>query len=238
MEVIIIGKIIPMAELSNHIRSGMRIMIGGFLGLGQPLAIVDFMLENGIGDITLISNDSSFVDRGLGKLIAQGRVKKLITSHIGTNIGARKLVMSGALETEIMPLGTLVERIHAGGAGLGGVLLPTGVGTLVEEGKRKLTVDGRDYLLETPIRAELALIKASVCDRSGNIQYTGTSRNINPVMSMAADTVIVETDALVETGNMDPSFVHTSGVLVDYIVVNDSGIPGKDKSENRGERNG
>jgi len=163
--------------------------------------------------------NGQFIIPGIGKLVMADRLKKLIASHIGTNPGTAQRMHSGALTVELVPQGTLAERIRSGGAGLGGVLTPTGVGTMVAEGKQTLTIDGRAYLLEKPLRARIALIKAKKGDKDGNLVYNCSSRNFNPLMATAADIVIAEADEIVEPGAIDPNNVHTPGIFVDYLVV-------------------
>ncbi|MCM3727227.1 acetate CoA-transferase subunit alpha [Neobacillus cucumis] len=197
----------------------MKIMTGGFMGVGTPQELVSALLEANVQDITLIANDTAFVDAGIGPLIVNKRVKKVIASHIGTNPETGRQMISGEMEVELVPQGTLAERVRAGGSGLGGVLTPTGVGTVVEEGKEKITVDGREYLLEKPLRAEVALLKAYKADKAGNLIYHRSARNFNPLMALAADTVIVQVEQLVEVGEIDPDEVMTPGILVDKIYV-------------------
>jgi len=200
------------------INSGMTLMVGGFLANGSAIKILDLLAQSDVKNLTLISNDSAFPDKAYGRLLANGQVCKLITSHMGTNPAAIDLMNTGKLEVEFVPQGTLAERIRAAGAGLGGVLSPTGLGTLVEEGKQKVVVDGEEFLLEKPIRADVALLGASLGDKSGNLVYKGTSQNFNPLMAMAAELVIAEVGELVETGDIAPEAVHTPGIFVDYIV--------------------
>lgn len=197
----------------------MTVMIGGFMGVGTPEGIVSIILEEGIKDLTLITDDTSFVDTGVGPLIVNHRVKKAITTHIGKNPEAGRQMIAGEMEVDLVPMGTFVERVRAGGAGLGGILTPTGVGTIVEEGKEKLTVDGREYLLEKPLHAEIALLKAYKADKNGNLIYRKAARNFNPLMALAADLVIAEVEQIVEIGEMDPDEVMTPGVLIDKIFV-------------------
>ncbi len=213
------NKIISLEEVSSIFRNGMTIMAGGFMGVGTPQELVAAMLEANVKDITLIANDTAFVDAGIGPLIVNKRVKKVIASHIGTNPETGRQMISGEMEVELVPQGTLAERVRAGGSGLGGVLTPTGVGTIVEEGKEKITVDGREYLLEKPLRAEVALLKAYKADKAGNLIYHRSARNFNPLMALAADTVIVQVEQLVEVGEIDPDEVMTPGILVDKIYV-------------------
>jgi acetate CoA/acetoacetate CoA-transferase alpha subunit len=211
-------KVVDKNELKPMLKDGISIMFGGFMVCGTPEGLVDLLIEMKIKDMTLICNDAGFPDRGIGRLIVNGQVKKLITSHIGLNPEAGKQMNDGKLEVVLVPQGTLAEQIRAAGAGLGGFLTPTGVGTSVEEGKQKMTIDGKEYLLELPLRADFAFLRGSVTDTDGNIYYNGTTRNFNPLMALAADTVIVETEKLVQRGEIKPEDVMTPGVLVSYIV--------------------
>lgn len=211
-------KLISIEEAVEMIHDGMTIMIGGFLGCKNPFKIVDAMIDKGVKDITLIANDTAFPEIGIGKLIVNKQVKKLITSHIGTNKETGNQMNAGELDVELVPQGTLAERIRAGGAGLGGVLTPTGLGTVVEEGKEVIEVDGKKYLLEKPLKADIALIVGAKVDKKGNIQYNKATRNFNPLMATAADVVIVEADQVVEIGEIDQDHVVTPGIFVDYIV--------------------
>lgn len=213
------NKIISIEEISSILTDGMTIMAGGFMGVGTPQELVNAMLEADVRDITLIANDTAFIETGVGPLIVNKRVKKVIASHIGTNPETGKQMIAGELEVELVPQGTLAERVRAGGSGLGGVLTPTGVGTVVEEGKEKITVDGREYLLEKPLRAEVALLKAYKADKAGNLIYHRSARNFNPLMALAADLVIVQVEKIVEIGEIDPDEVMTPGILVDKIFV-------------------
>lgn len=211
-------KIITAEEAAARVRDGMTVMIGGFLANGTPEKIIDALVASGVRDLTLICNDTSYPDRGVGRLVAGRQVKKIYTSHIGTNPETGAQYNAGEIEIEFCPQGTLAERVRAGGSGLGGVLTPTGLGTLVAEGKRIIEVDGRQYLLETPLRADVALIGASVGDGAGNLVYRGTSQNFNPLMATAADVVIAQVGELVEEGDIAPENVRTPAILVDYIV--------------------
>lgn len=210
---------ISIAEAIEHIEDGMTIMIGGFLSCGTPHKLVDALVEKGTKDLTLICNDSGFADSGVGKLVVNRQIKKLITSHIGTNRETGNQMNSGELEVVLVPQGTLAEQIRAGGAGLGGILTPIGVGTLVEEGKQKLELNGKEFLLELPLKADVALLLGHTVDKRGNIAYRNTARNFNPLMATAAETVIVEAENLAEIGEIDPNCVGTPGLFVDYIVV-------------------
>lgn len=212
------SKNISLSELSEQFRDGMTIMIGGFLANGTPERIVDALVDSGVKDLTMIVNDTSYPDRGCGKLIANKQVKKLYVSHIGTNPYTAEQMNSGELEIEFCPQGTLAERVRAGGCGLGGILTTTGLATDVEKGKEKITVDGVEYLLEKPLRADFAFIKGSVGDKFGNLIYKGTSQNFQPLMAMAADTVVAEIEDLKEVGELSPESIHTSGIFVDYII--------------------
>lgn len=210
-------KSINLSQVVEKVKDGMTIMVGGFLINGGPNTIMDAIASSGVGNLTLICNDAAFADKGLGKLISNGQVKKLITSYIGSNTSAVDFMNNSTLEVEFSPQGTLAERIRAAGAGLGGVLTPTGLGTVVEKGKKVINVDGTDFLLEKPLKADIAFVGASISDKMGNLYYKGTTRNFNPLMAMAADLVIVEAQEVVETGSILPENVHTPAVLIDYI---------------------
>lgn len=202
----------------SKVKDGMTLMIGGFLANGTPETIIDALVESGVKNLTIIANDTSFPDRGLGKLVANKQVKKMITSHIGTNPATAAQLNAKELEIEFVPQGTLAERVRAGGSGLGGVLTQTGLGTIVAEGKQVINVAGEDYLLETPLHADIAFIGASVSDTEGNLVYKGTSKNFNPLMAMAADTVVVEAKEMVEVGSIAVEQVHTPAIFVDHIL--------------------
>jgi acetate CoA/acetoacetate CoA-transferase alpha subunit len=197
----------------------MSILFGGFLGTGTPAAIIREILDSGIKDLTLIGNDSAFPDIGVGLLVVAKRVKKLITSHIGTNPETGRQMIAGELDVELVPQGTLAERIRCGGSGLGGVLTATGVGTIVEEGKTKLTFDGIEYIVERPLRADLSIVQAYRADESGNLVYQRAARNFNPLVALAGDFVVVEADAIVPVGELDPDLVMTPGVVVDALIL-------------------
>lgn len=214
-------KIISRQGFADLLKDDMVIMIGGFLACGTPETLIDIIMEKKVKGLTIICNDTSFPDKGLGRLVAAKQVKHVITSHIGTNPETGKQMVEGSLNVELVPQGTLIERIRAGGSGLGGILTPTGIGTVVEEGKQKITVNGREYLLELPLRADLALIRGSIVDRSGNVVYKATTKNFNPMMALAADLVVVEAAELVEVGEFEPEQVMTPGPLVKHIFVSD-----------------
>jgi len=205
-------------QVTEYFKDGMTVMVGGFLAVGTPEALIDALIDQKVTNITLIANDTGFPDKGNGRLVVSRQVKKVIASHIGTNPVTGKQMIAQEMTVELVPQGTLAERIRCGGAGLGGVLTPTGVGTIVEEGKQKLSVAGVDYLLETPLRADIALIRAKKADKAGNLVYDKAARNFNPLMAMAADIVIVQVDELVEVGEIAPDEVITPGVVVDKII--------------------
>lgn len=215
-------KIRSIKDAVERIKDGMTVMVGGFLGVGTPEALVDALVAKGVKNLTVICNDSAFPDRGIGKLIVNKQIKKLITSHIGTNPETGRQMNEGETEVELVPQGTLAERIRAAGAGLGGILTPTGVGTIVEQDKKKLEIDGKEYLLELPIKADIALLKAKKADKKGNLVYRKSARNFNPIMATAADFVIVQVDEIVDVGEIDPDDVMTPGIFVDMIVRGDN----------------
>jgi len=214
-----VRKLIEWDEVGTLFADGMTIMFGGFMGVGTPEGLVSVLLEKGINKLTLIGNDTAFPNVGVGRLVSEGRARKVIVSHIGTNPLTGKKMIAGELEVELVPQGTLAEQIRCGGAGLGGVLTPTGVGTIVEDGKTKMVVNGREYLVELPMRADIALLKAKRADKAGNLVYERAARNFNPLMAFAADLVIAEVEELVEVGEIDPDMVMTPAALVDKIVL-------------------
>ena len=202
------------------IPDGASLMIGGFMGVGTPERVMDEIIRQGRRDLTVIANDTAKPGVGIGKLVGAKLVRKAIVSHIGLNPETQKQMMAETLEVELVPQGTLIERIRAGGFGLGGILTPTGVGTVVEEGKRRIDVDGKSYLLETALRANFALVHAFLADYLGNLSYALTARNFNPVIAMAADTVIVTAEHIVPVGVIAPDHVVTPAPLVDYLIAN------------------
>lgn len=210
----------PISDAVALIPDGARLMIGGFMGVGTPERIVDEIVRQGKRDLTVIANDTAKPGVGVGKLISQRLVRAAIVSHIGLNPEAQKQMHAGELEIELVPQGTLIERIRAGGYGLGGVLTPTGVGTLVEDGKPMIEVDGQDYLLETPLRADFALVHAFLADYLGNLSYALTARNFNPLVAMAGAIVIAGAEHIVPVGLIAPDHVVTPAPLVDYLVTN------------------
>ena len=200
------------------IPDGASLMVGGFMGVGTPEAVIDELVRQGKRELTVIANDTALPGIGIGKLVSAKAVRKVVASHIGLNPETQKKMLAGEIEVDLVPQGTLIERIRAGGYGLGGVLTPTGVGTVVEEGKRKIEVDGRLYLLETPLRADFALVQAFLADYLGNLTYALTARNFNPVIAMAADAVIVQAEHVVPVGMIPPDNVMTPAPLVDYLI--------------------
>ena len=212
------SKFISIEEAVSKVKDGMTIMVGGFLANGTPNKIVDALAKSGVKNLTLICNDTAYPDKGVGQLIANKQVKKLFVSHIGTNPHTSEQMNSGELEIEFCPQGSLAERVRAGGCGLGGILTQTGMGTIVAEGKQIVNVDGKDYLLEKPLKADIALVGASLGDKAGNRVYRGTSQNFNPLMASAADLVIAEINELVEVGEIAAENVKTPSIMVDFIV--------------------
>ena len=210
--------VVSKEQALEKIKDNMTLMIGGFLAVGTPENLVDGIVEKRIRNLTIIANDTGFPDRGIGKLVVSKQLKQVIVSHIGTNPETGRQMNANELAVELAPQGTLAERIRAGGSGLGGVLTPTGIGTIVEDGKQKITVDGREFLVEKPLKADVALLKAAIADKAGNLIYRRSSRNFNPIMAMAANIVIVEAERIVEVGEIDPDQVMTPGIFVDMIV--------------------
>jgi len=200
------------------IPDGASLMIGGFMGVGTPELLIDELVRQEKRNLIVIANDTASPGRGIGKLVSAKLLRKAIVSHIGLNPETQKDMLAGTIEVELVPQGTLIERIRAKGFGLGGILTPTGVGTLVEEGKRKLSVEGKEYLLELPLGADFALVQAFLSDYYGNLTYVLTARNFNPVIAMAADTVIVESEHIVPIGLIPPDHVVTPAPLVDFVI--------------------
>ena len=211
-------KRVDVATAVAKIANGSSVMVGGFMCCGQPFALIDALIARDIGELTVITNDAGFPGIGIGKLIEQGRVKHLIVSHIGLNPIAGKKMNSGEMRVDLVPQGTLVERIRARGAGLGGVLTPTGIGTEVEKGKVKQTVGGCEYLIETALGADFSLVSADIVDTLGNGFIAKARKNFNIVMAMAADCTIAETNKIVMRGELDPDHVNLPGVFVKAVV--------------------
>jgi acetate CoA/acetoacetate CoA-transferase alpha subunit len=197
---------------------GAVVLVGGFMGVGSPHRMIDALVARGARGLTIVANDTARPGVGIGKLITAGAVARVVTSHIGLNPETQQKMIAGEIAVELVPQGTLVERIRAGGVGLGGVLTATGLGTEVEDGKQVVEVDGRRFLLERPIRGDVALIAARQADYNGNLEYSLTAHNFNPIMAMAADAVIAEAEHIVPVGVIPPDAVKTPGVLVDHLL--------------------
>lgn len=217
-----INKIRTAIEAVSEIEDGASIMVGGFMATGTPEILIDALVQKNVKNLTIICNDAGVPGRGVGKLLSKGQIKTLIASHVGLNPEVAQRMNSDdeadKLECILVPQGTLAEKIRSGGAGLGGFLTPTGVGTIVADGKKVINIEGRDYLLELPIRADFAFIRGSVTDKFGNTTYNQATRTFNPMMATAADKVIVGAVEVVEIGEIDPNNVVTPGIFVDYIV--------------------
>ncbi len=205
-------------DAAAMIPDGATLLVGGFMAVGSPHRLIDAIVARGTKDLTIVANHTAMPGRGVGKLISCGAVSRAIVSHIGLNPETQSKMIEGEMEVELVPQGTLVERIRAGGVGLGGVLTATGIGTPVEEGKQTVEVDGTRYLLERPIRGDFALISALKADYVGNLEYSLTAHNFNPIMALAADTVIAEAQSIVPLGVIPPDAVKTPGVLVDHLL--------------------
>lgn len=212
------NKLITVDEAMNYVHDGQTIMIGGFMTCGTPEILMNALVAKGIKNLTVIANDSGIVGKGIGKLISARMIMKLVASHIGLNHETGAQMSANELEVTLVPQGSLAEMIRAGGAGLGGVLTPTGVGTEVENGKQKITINGIEYLIELPLKADVALIRGSIVDKAGNVFYNATTKNFNHLMATAADIVICAAEKIVEIGELDPNYVTTPGIFVDYIV--------------------
>ncbi len=212
------NKRITIEEAVSKIKDGDTIMVGGFLAVGTPESLIDALVAKGVKDLTLICNDTGFVDRGVGKMVVNKQFKKIIASHIGTNRETGRQMVEGETEVVLVPQGSLVEKIRAGGNGIGGFLVKTGLGTEIQKGKDVINVDGVDYLLKKPLRADVAILFANKADENGNLWYHGTTRNFNTVMATAADWVVVEAEEIVPVGAISPNEVVVPGVFIDNIV--------------------
>lgn len=217
------NKVVPIAEAMSPIRSGMSIAIGGFIGQGDPLTLIDHLKTIDVKDLTIYENDGGFHDRGTVELVNQGKVKKIVASHVGTTPDIGEAMNEGRLEVVPTPQGTLAEMMRCGGAGLGGFLTPTGVGTIAEEGKQVVELHGRRYILVEALRVDVALIRAHSGDTWGNLIYRGTSRNFNVVAATCADYVVAEVEDLYTLGELDTNAIHTPGIFVDAVVRADIG---------------
>jgi acetate CoA/acetoacetate CoA-transferase alpha subunit len=211
---------LPVDEAVAKIPDGASLMIGGFMAVGTPERIVDEIVRQKKRNLTVIANDTAAPGKGIGKLVAAKLLRKVIVSHIGLNPETQRQMMAGELEVELVPQGTLIERIRSGGYGLGGILTQTGIGTPVESGKQRIEVKGKTYLLEVALHADFALVQAFLADYLGNLSYALTARNFNPVIAMAAETVIVSADNIVPVGLLSPDHVVTPAPLVDYLIAN------------------
>jgi acetate CoA/acetoacetate CoA-transferase alpha subunit len=214
---------VSIEEAVAMIPAGASLMIGGFMGVGTPERLLEELVRQRKSDLSIISNDAAVPGKGVGRLFDAALVSHLTASHIGLNPKVQQQMLARELAVDLIPQGTFVERIRAGGCGLGGVLTPTGVGTSVAEGKRQIEVDGKPFLLETALRAQFALVHAFLADYLGNLSYALTARNFNPVMTMAADTVIVTAEHIVPVGVIAPDHVVTPAPLVDYLITNPNG---------------
>ncbi|MBX9972683.1 CoA transferase subunit A [Cytobacillus firmus] len=213
------NKIIELDDAMKHFRDGMIIMFGGFGGIGTPPALIDGILDNGFKDLTLIGNDSGFPHIGIGKVVSQGRAKKMIASHIGSNPVAGQLMTDGKMEVEFSPQGILAERIRAGGVGIPAILSDIGLDNdIVTSNKQTCNLSGKKYLVESALTAEISIVFAKKADPYGNLIYDKSARNTNPLVAMAGDMTIAEVEEIVPLGSLDPDEIITPGVFVDYIV--------------------
>ncbi|MGM1032679.1 MAG: CoA transferase subunit A [Bacillota bacterium] len=212
------SKIVTMEEALEHISDGCTLMYGGFGGVGTPPTLVQGILDKGVKELTLIGNDTGFPDIGIGRLVTAKRAKKVIASHIGSNPNAGKLMTEGKLQVEFSPQGTLAERIRAGGVGLGGIFVDVGIGTIAEEYKDKIVIEGKEYLVETALTAEVSIVHAKKADSLGNLVYDKTACNFNPLVAMAGAFTIAEVEEIVPAGELDPECIATPGIYVDMVI--------------------
>jgi len=212
------NKVVPIEEAMSHVESGMSIAVGGFIGQGDPLTLIDYLKTMDVKDLTIYENDGGYRDRGTVELALQGKIKKIVASHVGTTPDYARLMHEGKIEVEATPQGTLAEMLRCGGAGLGGFLTPTGVGTVAEEGKQVIELDGRKYILVPAVKCDIAIVRAHAGDTWGNLIYRGTSRNFNVPAAMNAHFTIAEVENLYTLGELDPNAIHTSGIFVDAVV--------------------
>ncbi|MES1041852.1 CoA transferase subunit A [Peribacillus simplex] len=212
------NKIVTMEEALEHISDGCTLMYGGFGGVGTPPTLVQGILDKGVKEMTLIGNDTGFPDIGIGRLVTAERAKKVIASHIGSNPNAGRLMTEGKLQVEFSPQGTLAERIRAGGVGLGGIFVDVGIGTIAEEGKDKMVIEGKEYLVETALTAEVSIVHAKKADSLGNLVYDKTACNFNPLVAMAGAFTIAEVEEIVPVGELDPECIATPGIYVDMVI--------------------
>ncbi len=216
------SKTIKVADAVARIPDGAVLMIGGFMGVGTPHRLVAEIVRQGKKNLTVIANDTAKPGLGIGLMISAGLVARAIVSHIGTNPETQAKMIAGQIAVELVPQGTLIERIRAGGFGLGAVVTPTGVGTSVAEGKRTIEINGRTFLLEMPLHADFALVNARQADHIGNLAYALTARNFNPVIAMAADVVLAEPQEIVPVGVIPPDAVMTPSVVVTHIIAKET----------------
>jgi acetate CoA/acetoacetate CoA-transferase alpha subunit len=212
------NKVISVEEAIFHIKSGMSIAVGGFIGQGDPLTLIDALKGLDVRDLTVYENDGGYRERGTVELIKQGKVKKIVASHVGTTPEVGRAMNAGELEVEPTPQGTLAEMLRCGGAGLGGFLTPTGVGTIAEEGKQLIELNGRTYILVPAVKCDVAIVRAHAGDTWGNLIYRGTSRNFNVLAAMNAEYTIAEVENLYTLGELDPNAIHTPGIFVNAVV--------------------
>ncbi|CAH0293716.1 CoA transferase subunit A [Peribacillus sp. YIM B13472] len=212
------NKIVTLEEALEHISDGCTLMYGGFGGVGTPPTLVQGILAKGVKELTLIGNDTGFPDIGIGRLVTAERAKKVIASHIGSNPNAGKLMTEGKLQVEFSPQGTLAERIRAGGVGVGGIFVDVGIGTIAEEGKDKIVIEGKEYLVETALTAEVSIVHAKKADSLGNLVYDKTACNFNPLVAMAGTFTIAEVEEIVPVGELDPECIATPGIYVDMVI--------------------
>jgi len=215
------NKVMPIEAALPRVESGMTLAIGGFLGQGHPLTLIRAVRDSSVTDLTIYANDGGFGDDGIVELVKAGKVRTLHCCHLGYTPAVGAAVDAGELELVWTPQGNLIEQLRCGGSGLGGFLTAIGVGTAVAEGKELMTIDGRTYLLEKGVRADVALVHAHAGDTSGNLCHRGTARNYNPIVASCADYVIAEVEHVYCAGELDPEKVHTPGVYVDAVVRSD-----------------
>ncbi|MDH4617047.1 CoA transferase subunit A [Brevibacillus sp. AY1] len=218
-----VSKLITMDEAADLVQDGIRLMYGGFGGMGTPDQLIDQILDKGVRDLTLIGNDAGFSNRGIGKLITQERVKKMLTTHIGSNPQAGRQMMEGKLEVIFFPQGILVEKIRAGGVGIPAILVEPGMGVVTAKKEQLIVYAGEKYLVEPALTADVGIVYAKQADTYGNLIYEKAARNVNPLVAMAAKTTIAEVEEIVPVGELDPESIVTPGIFVDYIVLTRGG---------------
>lgn len=212
-------KLVTIEEALKKVKDGQVVMIGGFMSCGTPETIIDALVKKGVKDLVVIANDTAMPGKGIGKLISNRQIKKIFASHIGLNRETGEQINEGNIEAELIPQGTLAERIRSAGAGLGGILTPIGIGTVVEKNKKIIETNGKKFILEMPLKADISLIKAFKADRYGNLIYKKSERNFNPIMAMASEYVIAEVEEFLNNGYIDPEVIITPGLFIDAIVL-------------------